>query len=207
MTAPLASAIEYRPSARVRAAPSSKCSWMPVSTWGKASALDHPGHDQDDRVGREAAGQRRRPEHGQPGQEQAAVAAQVAQPRARDDQRRRCQQVAAWQAAAAYLHQIVVNGARASWRRRELVAHLLGNQAPTEGPDLAQQGTLLAALGQLPIGKRACLLLHQRLLELTHTEVRSLRAHCARLPGMTRLQRTSYRSLAHEHRLAPGSCY
>jgi RNA polymerase sigma-70 factor (sigma-E family) len=67
-----------------------------------------------------------------------------------------------WQAAPAYLRQIVVNGARANWRRRrrrELVAHLLGSQALTEGPDLAQQSTLLAALGQLPIGKRSCLLL------------------------------------------------
>ncbi|MGI9006685.1 MAG: sigma-70 family RNA polymerase sigma factor [Streptosporangiaceae bacterium] len=67
-----------------------------------------------------------------------------------------------WQAAPAYLRQTVVNGARASWRRRrrrELVAHLLGSQTHTEGPDVAQQSTLLAALGQLPIGKRSCLLL------------------------------------------------
>jgi RNA polymerase sigma-70 factor (sigma-E family) len=66
------------------------------------------------------------------------------------------------QAAPAYLRQIVVNGARANWRRRrrrELLAHLLGSQAHTEGPDIAQQSTLLAALDQLPIGKRSCVLL------------------------------------------------
>jgi RNA polymerase sigma-70 factor (sigma-E family) len=66
------------------------------------------------------------------------------------------------QAAPAYLRQIVVNGARANWRRRrrrELLAHLLGSQAHTDDPDIAQQSTLLAALGQLPIGKRSCLLL------------------------------------------------
>src|SRR5258708_11990737 len=64
------------------------------------------------------------------------------------------------QAAPAYLRQIVVHGARASWRRRrrrELVAHLLGSQAHTEGPDLAHQSTLLAALGHLPLATRPSL--------------------------------------------------
>lgn len=65
-------------------------------------------------------------------------------------------------AAPGYLRKIVVNGARASWRRRQrrdLLAHLLGSAVQTEDPDVAQASTLLAALDQLPIGKRSCLLL------------------------------------------------
>lgn len=66
------------------------------------------------------------------------------------------------QAAPAYLRRVVVNSARASWRRRrrrELLAHLVGTAAQAEDPDIAQQRTVLAALARLPIGKRACLLL------------------------------------------------
>jgi RNA polymerase sigma-70 factor (sigma-E family) len=65
-------------------------------------------------------------------------------------------------AAPMYLRQTVVNGARAHWRRRrqrELLAHLLGGPPHSEGPDIAQERTVLAALAQLPIGKRACVLL------------------------------------------------
>jgi RNA polymerase sigma-70 factor (sigma-E family) len=65
-------------------------------------------------------------------------------------------------AAPMYLRQTVVNSARTHWRRRrqrELLAHLFGGQAHSEGPDVAQQRTLLAALDQLPIGKRSCVLL------------------------------------------------
>src|SRR5260370_37468669 len=46
------------------------------------------------------------------------------------------------QAAPAYLRQIVVHGARASWRRRRrraLVAGPAGSQTPTEGPGPARQ--------------------------------------------------------------------
>jgi RNA polymerase sigma-70 factor (sigma-E family) len=67
------------------------------------------------------------------------------------------------QSAPAYLRRVVVNSARAGWRRRrrrELLAHLVGTPAQAlESPDIAQQRTLLAALARLPIGKRACLLL------------------------------------------------
>ena len=65
-------------------------------------------------------------------------------------------------AAPTYLRHTVVNAARSQWRRRrqrELLAHLSGGPAQNEGPDIAQQRTLLAALAQLPIGKRACVLL------------------------------------------------
>ncbi len=65
-------------------------------------------------------------------------------------------------AAPTYLRQTVVNGARTHWRRRrrrELLAHLVGGQADREGPDIAQQRTLLDALQQLPTGKRSCVLL------------------------------------------------
>jgi len=60
-----------------------------------ADALHHPAGHQDDRIGRQPARQRRRPEHAKPGEEHAAVAAQVSQPRTGDEQRRRGQQVAA----------------------------------------------------------------------------------------------------------------
>jgi len=66
------------------------------------------------------------------------------------------------QSAPAYLRRVVVNGAQAGWRRRrrrELLAHLLGTPAQAEGPDIAQQRTVLAALARLPIGKRTCVLL------------------------------------------------
>lgn len=65
-------------------------------------------------------------------------------------------------AAPMYLRQTVVNAARSHWRRRrqrDLLAHMFGSPAQNEGPDIARQRTLLDALAQLPIGKRACVLL------------------------------------------------
>jgi RNA polymerase sigma-70 factor (sigma-E family) len=66
------------------------------------------------------------------------------------------------QSAPAYLHAAVVNGARARWRRRairERAWAVIGRAAPTAGPDVAEQSSLLTAIRRLPVGKRACILL------------------------------------------------
>jgi RNA polymerase sigma-70 factor (sigma-E family) len=65
-------------------------------------------------------------------------------------------------AAPAYLHAAVVNGARARWRRRRLwerARFLLGRQASSAEPDLAERSMLMAAIARLPVRKRACVLL------------------------------------------------
>jgi RNA polymerase sigma-70 factor (sigma-E family) len=66
------------------------------------------------------------------------------------------------QSAPAYLHTAVVNGARARWRRRavrERAWTAIGRAAHTVDPDLAEQSSVLSAIGRLPVGKRACILL------------------------------------------------
>jgi RNA polymerase sigma-70 factor (sigma-E family) len=66
-------------------------------------------------------------------------------------------------AAQAYLHQAVVNQARARWRARrrsQMVTALLPfRQEQSADPDLDSQMDMLTALGRLPWGKRACVLL------------------------------------------------
>jgi RNA polymerase sigma-70 factor (sigma-E family) len=66
-------------------------------------------------------------------------------------------------AAQAYLHRAVVNQARARWRAQRrsqaLAALLPGRREQSDGPDLDSQLDMLIALGRLPWGKRACVLL------------------------------------------------
>jgi RNA polymerase sigma-70 factor (sigma-E family) len=66
-------------------------------------------------------------------------------------------------AAQAYLHRVVVNQARARWRARrrsQVVAAVLpGRQEQSDIPDVDSQLDMLTALGRLPWGKRACVLL------------------------------------------------
>jgi RNA polymerase sigma factor (sigma-70 family) len=64
--------------------------------------------------------------------------------------------------APSYLRTAVVNGVRARWRRRrvrELASKTLRRDpAPTEA-DVLEQSVVLAAVSQLPMRKRACVLL------------------------------------------------
>jgi RNA polymerase sigma-70 factor (sigma-E family) len=66
-------------------------------------------------------------------------------------------------AAQAYLHRAVVNQAQARWRAQRrsqaLAALLPGRREQSDGPDLDSQLDMLIALGRLPWGKRACVLL------------------------------------------------
>ena len=66
-------------------------------------------------------------------------------------------------AAQAYLQRVVVNQARARWRARrraQVVAAVLpGRREQADSADLDAQLDMLAALGRLPWGKRACVLL------------------------------------------------
>ena len=66
------------------------------------------------------------------------------------------------QSAPSYLRRVVINSARAGWRRRrrrDLLAHLLTGPDRVSEPDITGHQVLLAALGELPSGKRACILL------------------------------------------------
>jgi RNA polymerase sigma-70 factor (sigma-E family) len=66
-------------------------------------------------------------------------------------------------AAQAYLHRAVVNQAQARWRARRrsqvAAAIMTGRQEQSADPDLDSQLDMLIALGRLPWGKRACVLL------------------------------------------------
>jgi RNA polymerase sigma-70 factor (sigma-E family) len=65
-------------------------------------------------------------------------------------------------ASLGYLRTAVLNGVRGRWRRRrvrEIAGRtLLRERAPTE-PDVVEHSVVLAALAQLPVRKRACVLL------------------------------------------------
>lgn len=65
-------------------------------------------------------------------------------------------------AAPGYLHAAVVNGARARWRRRrvrDLGNAVLRRASQPAEPDVVEQSVVLAAIAQLPLRKRACVLL------------------------------------------------
>jgi RNA polymerase sigma-70 factor (sigma-E family) len=66
-------------------------------------------------------------------------------------------------AGPAYLHAAVVNGARARWRRRKvrvLADATLRREPVSRQPDeIVEQSVVLAAVAQLPMRKRACVLL------------------------------------------------
>jgi RNA polymerase sigma-70 factor (sigma-E family) len=66
------------------------------------------------------------------------------------------------QSAPAYLRRVVINEARAGWRRRqrrELQAMLAAGSPEVAEIDVVEHQAMLAALSQLPGGKRACVLL------------------------------------------------
>ena len=65
-------------------------------------------------------------------------------------------------AAPGYLRAAVVNGARSRWRRRrvrELGDALLRRSGSTTEPDVVERSVVLDAIRQLPLRKRACVLL------------------------------------------------
>ena len=65
-------------------------------------------------------------------------------------------------AAEGYLRTAVVNGARNRWRRRrvrELADKTRHRVLAAQEPDVVEQSVVLAAVRQLPIRKRACVLL------------------------------------------------
>jgi RNA polymerase sigma-70 factor (sigma-E family) len=65
------------------------------------------------------------------------------------------------QAAPAYLRTAVVNGAKARWRKRRVRDLARPGPRPSvhRDRDVAEQSAMLQAIGQLPLRKRACVLL------------------------------------------------
>jgi len=66
------------------------------------------------------------------------------------------------QSAPAYLRRVVINEARAGWRRRrrwESRTILAADRLEFDDVDVVEHQAMLAALSELPAGKRACLLL------------------------------------------------
>ncbi len=64
--------------------------------------------------------------------------------------------------APGYLRTAVVNGVRARWRRRrvrELASKTLRREPTLNETDVVEQSVVLAAVSQLPMRKRACVLL------------------------------------------------
>ena len=75
-------------------------------------------------------------------------------------------------AAPTYLRAAVVNGARARWRRRrvrELALALWRHHEEATDIDVAERSTVLAAVAELPMRKRACVLLRYY-VDLTERE-------------------------------------
>jgi RNA polymerase sigma-70 factor (sigma-E family) len=66
------------------------------------------------------------------------------------------------ESAPGYLRAAVVNGVRGRWRRRrvrELADKTLRRDPPAKEADLVERSVVLAAVGRLPMRKRACVLL------------------------------------------------
>ncbi len=66
------------------------------------------------------------------------------------------------ESAPRYLRAAVVNGVRGRWRRRrvrELADKTLHRDPPATETDLVERSVVLAAVGRLPMRKRACVLL------------------------------------------------
>ncbi|MGH8891399.1 MAG: SigE family RNA polymerase sigma factor [Acidothermaceae bacterium] len=64
--------------------------------------------------------------------------------------------------SVGYLRTAVANGVRGRWRRRrlrELAGRTLRREPPPKASDVVEQSVVLAALGRLPLRKRACVLL------------------------------------------------
>jgi RNA polymerase sigma-70 factor (sigma-E family) len=74
--------------------------------------------------------------------------------------------------SVGYLRTAVVNGVRGRWRRRrvrEMAGKTLRRETPPSESDVVEQSVVLAAVAQLPLRKRACVLLRYY-ADLSETE-------------------------------------